>query len=222
MFLFLLCLFSGFVFAEIPTLEVIGKRYNEIYIDDAIVKQDGITISKYDYTPIILSYMALHHSTFYKNGEIGGIYDKDSIDIAEIDCDFKKDSLKCGSENEIWVLKSVIAITRKQAYVTLILHDETGNIISSATISKRLRRKIIPRKKRTVNSVPAGIGMSGRTKTSCRSKEDCTQQTSGVIAGRSATSVQTEDLPPTIINFPAIIRNEDIRQAAILLYTSIR
>jgi len=221
MFLFLLSLFCGDVFAQVPVMEVVGSQYAEIYIDKPVVKQDGNDIKKYDYSPIVLSMMAQHHEAFYRRGIVSGIYDVNSVELADIKCNFKKDALKCGAENDLWVLKSVINITYNQAYVTLMLYDEIGNIISSATVSKKLRRKIIPRKKRTTTTVPGGIGYASKGKTTC-SKNSCDTQTTGGTYSRNASITTSEDLPPTIINFPAVITNNDVRQAVMMLYMSIR
>jgi hypothetical protein len=202
------------------SMTVIGNRYENIYIMTPTVRQDGKEIKKYNYEPLVMSVMTLHRS-FARNYDIDGIYNNSNIETMGR-CDYIKKPFKCSNENDHWALMTDIQITRSQAYISMTLFDENSMPIAAAIVSKKIRRKIIPHKKRTVTSVPAGIGVSGRTKTSCKSKEDCTQETTGVIAGRTATTATVEDLPPTIINFPAIINNEDVRQAAMLLYSSIR
>ena len=148
MFLFLLSLFSSFVLADTPieTMEVVGSRYDDIYIDKPVVMQDGNIVKKYDYSPILMSIMGQHHRTFYRSGEIGGIYNDETIKLYDNSCDFRNNSLKCGKENDVWILKSTIQITRNQAYIALFLYDENTTLIGTASVSKKLRRKIIPRR----------------------------------------------------------------------------
>jgi hypothetical protein len=202
------------------SMTVIGNRYENIYIMTPTVKQDGKEIIAYNYEPLIMSVMTLHRS-FARHYDIDGIYNNANIETMGR-CNYKKRPFECSNENDHWVLMTDIQITRTKAYIAMTLFDENSMPIGGSIVSKKIRRKIIPRKKRTVTSVPAGIGVSGRTKTSCKSKEDCTQETTGVIAGRTATTATVEDLPPTILNFPAVIGNEDVRQAALLLYSSLR
>lgn len=217
--LFVLSLFNVYSMPS-DSMTVIGNRYENIYIMTPVVKQDGKEITKYNYEPLVMSVMTLHKS-FARHYDIDGIYNNSNIETMG-KCDYIKKPFECSNENDHWILMTDIQITRTQAYITMTLFDENSMPISASIVSKKIRRKIIPRKKRTVTSVPAGIGVRGSTKTSCQSKGDCKQETTGVIGGRTATSATVEDLPPTIINFPAIIDNEDVRQAAMLLYSSLR
>ena len=217
--MFLLCFFNVWATPD-DSMIVYGTQYENIYVMPPVVKQDGKDVTKYDYGPLVISVMTLHRG-FARNYHIDGIFSEANISQMG-DCNYKQRPFECSNENDHWILMTDIQITDDQAYISLTLFDQNSMPISASVVSKKLRRKIIPRKKRTVNQTPMGIGMRGQSRTFCKSKEDCSQQSSGIIAGRSATTVQTEDLPPTIINFPAIIRNNDVRQAAMLLYTSLR
>ena len=103
----------------------------------------------------------------------------------------------------------------------MTLFDENSMPISSSIVSKRLRRKIIPRKKRTTTVTPNGLSMGSNTTTTCKDKTSCSSQTRGGVYPRNSTGVSVEELPPTIINFPAVIRESDVTQAAMLLYSSL-
>jgi hypothetical protein len=104
----------------------------------------------------------------------------------------------------------------------MTLFDEDSMPVSASIVSKKLRRKIIPRKKQTTTVTPNGMGFGSNTTTVCRDKESCSTQTRGAIGPRNTTGFSTEDLEPTIINFPAIIDATDVSQAVQLLYDNLR
>ena len=103
----------------------------------------------------------------------------------------------------------------------MTLFDEDSMPVAASIVSKKLRREIIPRKKQTTTVTPNGIGFGSNTNTVCKDKQSCSTQTRGAIGPRNTTGFSTEDLEPTIINFPAIIDSGDVSQAVQLLYNSL-
>ena len=205
-------------------IEVIGKKYKEIYIAPPVVKQDGKEITNYDYAPVVFSKMVLYHKTanYYYDAKIEGIFNTDTISIIADECSYELTPYKCASENNHWVLRTDIQITDQKAYITMVLFDENMMPAASSTVSKKLRRKIIPRKKQTTTVTPNGVGFGSNTTTSCQDKTSCSTQTRGAVVPRNTTGYSTEELEPTILNFPAIIDSGDVGQAVQLLYSNLK
>ena len=205
-------------------MEVIGSQYKDIYVMPPKVKQDGKEVTKYDYEPIVMSKMVMSMKTanYYYNANIEGIYNKDTVSIIGGDCDYENKPLQCSSENSHHVLKTDIQITDQKAYISMTLFDEDLVPISSSIVSKKLRKKIIPRKKNTTTITPNGVSFGSNTNTACRDQQSCSVQNRGVIAPRNTTGFSIEELEPTIINFPAIIDSNDVSQAVQLLYSNLK
>ena len=204
-------------------IEVIGSQYKDILILPPEVKQDGKKIKEYDYAPIIMSKMVLNKKTanYYYDANIDGIYDLNTISILGGDCNYDKKPFKCANENDHYVLKTDIQITEQKAFISMTLFDETSMPVAASIVSKKLKRKIIPRKKNTTTVMPNGVGFGSNTTTVCKDKTSCSTQNRGIIAPRNTMGFSTEDLEPTIINFPAIINSADVGQAVQLLYSSL-
>ena len=204
-------------------IEVTGSKYKDILIIPPNVMQDGKPVTKYDYAPIVLSKMVLSKKTanYYYDANIDGIYDLNTISIIGGDCNYDKKPFECANENDHYVLKTDIQITDQKAFISMTLFDEDSMPVAASIVSKKLRRKIIPRKKKTTTVTPGGIGFGSNTTTVCKDKTSCSTQNRGAIIPRNTTGFTTEDLEPTIINFPAIIDASDVSQAVQLLYNSL-
>ena len=181
-------------------IEVVGKRYKEIYIAPPVVRQDGKEVIEYDYAPVVFSKMVLHQKSanYYYDAKIEGIYNTNTISVIADDCDYINKPYLCSSENNHWVLRTDIQITAQKAYITMILFDENMMPAASSTVSKKLKRKIIPHKKQTSDT--------------------------NISAGNQGINVTKETLreeKPIILNFPAIIDSGDVSQAVQLLYNSL-
>ena len=215
---FLLFLFSFLSIAHEPShdmeIEVTGSQYIDILVLPPEVRQDGELVTEYDYEPIVLSKMVLNKKTanYYYDANIDGIYSLDTIGMIGGRCNYEKKPFKCANENDHHILKTDISMT---------LFDEDSMPVAAAVVSKKLRRKIIPRKKQTTTVTPNGVGFGSNTTTVCRDKQSCSTQNRGVIGPRNTTGFSTEDLEPTIINFPAIIDTTDVSQVVQLLYNSL-
>lgn len=205
-------------------MEVIGSEYKDIFIMPPIVKQDGKEVTQYDYAPVVLSKMVLSKKTanYYYNANIDGIYNLDTVSVIGGSCDYEKKPFQCSNENSHHILQTDVQITNQKAYISMTLFDEDLVPIASSTVSKKLRRKIIPRKKQTTTVTPNGIGFGSNTNTTCQNSQSCSTQNRGIIAPRNTTGFSTEELEPTIINFPAIIDSTDVSQAVQQLYSNLK
>ena len=206
------------------SIEVTGNQYTDILILPPEVRQDGKLVTEYDYAPLVMSKMVLSKKTanYYYDANIDGIYDLTTIAVLDGQCDYKKKPFQCANENDHHVLKTDIQITEQKAYIAMTLFDEDSMPVAASIVSKKLRREIIPRKKQTTTVTPNGVGFGSNTNTVCRDQQSCSTQTRGVIGQRNTTGFATEDLEPTIINFPAIINSADVGQAVQLLYNSLQ
>ena len=222
---FLLCSLMSYAGEPVNMeMEVIGSQYKDIYVMPPLVKQDGKEVTQYDYEPVVMSKMVMSRKTanYYYNANIEGIYNIDTVSIIGGDCDYENKPLQCSSENSHHVLKTDIQITDQKAYISMTLFDEDLLPIASSIVSKKLRRKIIPRKKNTTTIMPNGVGFGSNTNIACRDKQSCSIQNRGIIAPRNTTGFSTEELEPTIINFPAVIDSNDVSQAVQLLYSNLK
>lgn len=223
---FLLCSFLSHAAepAHHMEMEVVGSLYKDIYVVPPVVKQDGKEVLKYDYAPAVLSKIVLNKKTanYYYNANIDGVYNINTISLIGGSCDYETKPFECSNENDHYVLITDIQITDQKAYISMTLFDEDSMPVATSIVSKKLRRKIIPRKKRTTTVTPNGMSMGSNTTTTCRDKTSCSSQTRGGIYPNNTTGFSTEDLAPTIINFPAIIDSSDINQAVQLLYSSLK
>jgi hypothetical protein len=222
---FLLC--SLLSVAEEPVnmeMEVIGSQYKDIYVMPPVVKQDGKAVTKYDYAPIVLSKMVMSMKTanYYWNANIEGIYNLNTVSVIGGNCDYETKPFQCANQNSHHILETDIQITDQKAYIAMTLYDEDSMPVASSTVSKKLRRKIIPRKKRTTTITPNGVAFGSNTNAVCRDKQSCSIQNRGIIAPRNTSGFSTEELEPTIINFPAVIDANDVSQAVQLLYSNLK
>lgn len=205
-------------------MEVTGNQYKDILILPPEVRQDGKIVTEYDYDPLVMSKMVLSKKTanYYYDANIDGIYNLNTIEMIGDRCNYDKKPFKCANENDHYVLKTDIQITHDKAYISMILFDEDSMPVASSIVSKKLRRKIIPRKKTTTTVSPNGLSMGSNTTTTCKDKTSCSSQTRGGIYPSNTTGFAIEELPPTIIDFPAIINSNDVSQAVQLLYSSLQ
>ena len=150
-------------------INVIGRQSNDIYIAPPIVKQDGKQIKEYDYAPVIFSKMVLNKKTanYYYDANIDAIYDTDTITVIDSHCNYKKKPFKCSDDNDHWVLKTNIQITYTKAYISMTLFNEDLIPVASSTVSKRLKRQVIPHKTQSsdtnVNAGNQGINVTRQT-----------------------------------------------------------
>ena len=221
---FLLC--SLLSMADEPVnmeMEVTGNQYKDILILPPEVRQDGKLVTEYDYAPLVMSKMVLSKKTanYYYDANIDGIYDLSTIAMLGGECNYKKKPFECANENDHHILKTDIQITNQKAYISMTLFDEDSMPVAASIVSKKLRREIIPRKRQTTTITPNGMGFGSNTTTVCKDRQSCSTQNRGIVAPRNTTGFSTEDLAPTIINFPAIIDSTDVSQAVQLLYNSL-
>lgn len=202
--LFLLCnlLWSGAPDSSYDMeIEVVGQENNNIYITPPNVMQDGAPVKKYDYAPVVFSKMVLNKKTanYYYDANINGIYNKDTINAIKKRCNYIKEPIKCANKNDHWVLTTDIQISYEKAYISMTLYDENSVPIASSTVSKKLKREVIPHKTQTsdtnMNAGNQGINVTRQT---------------------------AREEKPIVLNFPAIIDSADVNQAVQLLYNNLQ
>ena len=204
--LFLLCNLMSFAGEPSESthqleIEVVGNTYKEIYVAKPTVKQDGKEITNYDYEPVIFSKMILHQKSanYYYDANISAIYNNNTIGMTSDSCDYNKEPYLCSSKNNHWVLKTDIQITAQKAYITAVLLDEDLIPYASATVSKKLKREIIPTKQQNSKSIVAGN-----------------------VQGVNINQETSKEEKPIILDFPAIIDSTDVSQLVQLLYSNFK
>ena len=156
------------------------------------------------------------HRAWLKAGKISGIYNHETIHYAYTDCDFKEDSLKCATENGLWVMRTTITQNAERASINFVLFDDSAAVIGQSTFTKLKKQTVIKRKKVTQQRLP-GSPIEAR---------NCNE-----AAGNCATIPfqsqgqnisQVEDLEPVIIDIIPTLSARDVGQAMIMLYDSVR
>ena len=200
--LYNLMTFAGELPEPTQDMEIVvtGNQYKEIYVAPPIVKQDGKKVTDYDYEPVVFSKMILHQKTanYYYDANISSIYNNDTIIVVSKNCDYNKNPYLCSNKNDHWVLKTDIQITAKKAYIAMVLFDENMTPVASSTVSKKLKREIIPTKQQNAKSIVAGN-----------------------VQGVNINQETSKEEKPIILNFPAIIDATDVSQAIQLLYSNL-
>ena len=153
--MFFLCLLYTFICNAVA-----GDRYGDadfwqgdktIYIDPATITMDAVTgtsvqLNKTMYT-IGAKTGTLEHRINYNlahlvyDGKIR-IWTPDNVGFKS-DCEWQLNSLKCGVEEGIWVMKTDIVVSDKYATINMVLYDNKGDILSSSykTVYGTIRHK---------------------------------------------------------------------------------
>tara|TARA_Y100000593_G_C4317520_1_gene341706 strand:- start:2701 stop:3312 length:612 start_codon:yes stop_codon:yes gene_type:complete len=198
LFALIFWLFSA-AYAEEPNYEltVNGAKGIVIYID---IEKDN----KVEMTNLIASRARLHKeniNTRFSHFEGIGfekrkirIYDQNNIKYFNKNCDYKKKALDCGVQNGHWTISSSIFIEDLHAAFILNLYDETGNVISSASIPIYGWIEFLPQWKKTTIKDQSVFG----------------EQKREVL----------EQWPDKQKKHPPHIRSRDVSQALLALYLS--
>lgn len=187
----------GLADTQLPneSITVTASRCEEIYVEDTRINTDSISNYDNDIT-VLFTYMNSLHKSWFKPGKICAIYNAETIEFSGTKCDYKKTSLRCGHQDGIWVLRSVITEGDEQASINLLLFDDTGVVIGQSNYTVKKKTKIVTKQKKTVSQQPSAY-MS------------------------VTTSSSTEDLEPAIIEYKPKISDFSIHQAVAMLYNSI-
>jgi len=196
------------------TIVVSDSRYEEIYVD----KVELVTINKedQDYDHQLFVHMNVKKHLAGKD-RISGIYNHTNSEFMGSDCDYKREPLKCSSENSTWTLKTYITEGEDQATLSMLLFDESGVVIASTSRSKYKKIQLIQNTTITKNQ-----GSSSPVTVLDRACSDNTCLTiPRSVGGNVGAQVVTEERPPTRVTVSPRIRDGDIAQAVMGLYLSI-
>lgn len=213
----LLVLFS-FLFAGEPKdtsadsheVVVYGNKNKVIYVAPTEISFDNNFDTNY-----IFSLSNSHKHFAKRKGEYGyysfgdeiEIYDNETVEFLELNCDFKKQPLKCACQNDMWFLKSKIKKSKEEILISLILFDQDGRVISRSSVSNTKSITYNKRKRK---------GSSSSTAAGCNSP-NC--NSTGVS---SSSSSYEEDLETEVIVANPSLLAKDLYQASIFLWSSIK
>lgn len=217
LFLFLFFIGISDSGAQEPNMSITvnASRYQEVYMEDPRVI--CTTPCSFDQdTSLVFLEANRKHKTWYKKGNITGIYNDETIGIAYSDCDWRRNSLKCANDNSVWVLRTIIMQNEDKASINVMMFDETGVMIGQGTISRNKKVTIVERQRTTQQQAP-GQPMS---------ITNCSEQSGNCatipITPQGQTATQVEDLEPSIVTIPPVLLDRDVGQAMIHMYDSIR
>ena len=195
---FLLFLLSFLSIAGEPgvnmSITVTGIKGATIFVDKPTVIGGGKTYQSSELEFLITGFATTHKEAFVEDPRmINGIYNRSTVQVIHDDCDWNTNSIKCATENYMYVLKTQVVINDVRAYVTVTLHDHTMNAVSSATISNKHQRSVVQLTK---------------------------QEQSQSFLGNTVTT--TNPQMPEIFSVEPYLYEKDFRQAVILMYSSFR
>lgn len=187
--------FLSTAIASDPQMEITvhGKKHNEVYMQEThIVCKNGCTFN--NSTEAIFVAANQHHNLWLRNGKISAIYNENTVGFTYPECDFKKETMKCVNENNLWLLKSSITLDEERATLSLTLLDSTGVLIGQASYVRHKKTKVIEHTTIVRQEDPHGM----------------------------KPTVEVTQIDPEIIDIPPMIFDKDIHQAMIMLYDSVR
>jgi hypothetical protein len=144
------------------------------------------------------------------------VYNADTIKFAWPDCDYNTKPRECAYQNGHYILESYITFDKQQATVRFILYNEHLVPVGQSVATNTRVVKITKREKvtRQVGAAPTAMRRQCGP-TSCQTQP---------IRGATSTYAQTikEDLEPSVVIIEPRLLDKDIKQASMLLWTSMR
>lgn len=208
----------GFLFAvagEPPEIIVSDTVDEEIYFQKPSVICDEPCHFEQD-TSIVFVEANRKHRAWLKERKIRAIYNDETVEFNYPDCDFKLNTFKCANQTGMWVMQTSIVINDKVATINLVLFDESGVVMGSASYSNSKTRTVVPKKKVTQGQVP----QLPTTITNCDPRlGSCNTAT---VPTAPVITREEEDLDPAIVKTAPTLTHRDISQAMIYLYDSVR
>tara|TARA_A100001015_G_C14846238_1_gene654575 strand:- start:342 stop:971 length:630 start_codon:yes stop_codon:yes gene_type:complete len=129
----------------VATIIVEAHKNIEIFVAKPIIKNTDPSIEADIGEKSFIQYASAH----WKNAKIKNkrgiyepitmhvervyFYDKDTIEYVWPDCNYKRDPLKCGAQNEHYTLIPHIEVDSNQLVIRLFLYDNEMQIINSST-----------------------------------------------------------------------------------------
>lgn len=177
------------------SITVESSPYTEVYLNKTKIICDGCEYSDDD--SILFVAANAHHRGWLKAGEITAVYNDDTIGYAYPDCDFGRNAIGCTIESGIWMISSTIRSNEKYAGITLVLFDENGVVIGQSSYTRYAKTKIVYEEKVTPPAKTQALGFFPPE-------------------GPTTTKV------PVTVKVPPILTTNDIHQAMMVLYSSVR
>ncbi len=218
----LLMLLSLSAFAGEPevvsnlTIVVEDSRYEEIYVEPTKMVCDVECPAKSWIENAVFMEAARKHKSWLKKGEVGAVYNKDTIELTHNDCDWNRNPLPCGKENGVWVLRSTFVQSSEKASIQLMLFDENGVIIGQGSQDTVKKTTVIERRRVTQQNLP---GQNGVVQTCPQGQNTCATIP---FNSRGQPIYQIEDLEPSIVVQAPVILEKHVSQAMIGVYDSVR
>ena len=178
--------------------------FSSAYAQDIIIYVDIEKQNKVKMTSLIASHARVHkHNINTRLASYEGvnfqkrnirIYDETNVRFLKSKCNYAKTPLECGIKNKHWTITTSIFREEMQAVFMLNLHDETGNIISTAAIPVWGYIEFLPQWKLTQIKGQSMMGESNQT--------------------------ILERWPDKRVRHPPYIRSKDVTQGILSLFLS--
>ena len=179
--------------------------FSAAYAQDVVIYVDIEKQNKVKMTSLIASHARVHKENIntryaafegvnFQSRSVK-VYDQTNIKYFNKNCNYVKSALDCGIKNKHWTLTTSIFVEEMQAVFMLNLHDETGNIISTAAVPVWGYIELLPQWKLTQIKGSSMMGDSSQT--------------------------ILERWPDKRVRHPPYIRSKDVTQAILSLFLSI-
>jgi len=198
-----------------PEIIVSDTKYEEIYFQKPTVLCEQPCHFEQD-TSLIFVAANRHHQSWLKKKQIRAIYNDQTVKFNYPECDFKRNTFECANQTGMWVMQTSIVIDEHAATINLVLFDEQGVVVSSATMSNNKTRVVVPKRKVTqgqIAQLPTTITNCNPATRSCNS---------ATVPSAPIVTKEEEDLEPTVVKTAPTLTHRDISQAMIYLYDSVR
>jgi len=173
------------------TITVEATRNPEIYMEPTKVICDSCSYT--DDTSALFVAANRHHRTWFKEGSVHAIYNRQTVGLKYPECDFEKATYQCMQENGVWLLKSTITVDKEKASLNLLLISHDGRVMGQSTYVSHKKTQIVHREKEIKS-----------------------------LGGIPGTGYEASEKEPVVIEIRPVLGSGDIDQAMIMMYDSIR
>lgn len=205
-----------FAFAGAPPEIIVSDTVDEeIYFQKPAVICEQPCHFEQDTSIVFVEANRKHHS-WLKKKKIRAIYNDQTVKFNYPDCDFRNKTFECANQYGMWVMQTSIVINDKVATINLVLFNESGIVVGSASYSNEKTRTVVPKRKVTQGQVP----QLPTTITNCDPRlGSCNTAT---VPTPPIVTREEEDLDPAVVKTAPTLTHRDISQAMIYLYDSVR
>ncbi len=197
-----------------PEIVVSDTKHEEIYFQKPAVICEQPCHFEQDTSMIFVEANRKHRSWLRKK-EIKAIYNDQTVQFNYPDCDFRRDTFKCANQTGMWVMQTSIVIDEHAATINIVLFDEQGVVVGSASMSNKKTRVVVPKKKIIESQTP-------QLPTTISSCDPATRNCVGAtVPSNPITIKEEEDLDPSVVKTAPTLTHRDISQVMIYLYDSV-